>query len=184
MALPSNITFGTVIGQFLTSTGAAASGTVSFFPSVNRILDTTSTPPTTIISTPSVVTLDGTGAFSVSLAGTDNAILTPTGWTWTAVFNLVDTKGVRIPVGATPLFVPSNTTTDITTVTKIASANGVVITKGDKGDPNSLSIGTVTSSLNPSATITGSAPNQVLNLVLPSQSTSELEFQIALSVAL
>lgn len=60
-------------------------------------------------------------------------------------------------------------------------ATGVVATKGDKGDTgpigltgstgapgpaNSLSIGTVTSSTTPSATITGSSPNQTLNLVL------------------
>lgn len=44
--------------------------------------------------------------------------------------------------------------------------------KGDKGDPgatgpaNTLTIGTVTSGIESSATITGEAPNQVLNLVL------------------
>ena len=39
--------------------------------------------------------------------------------------------------------------------------------KGDKGDPNTLTIGTVESGETASATITGVAPNQVLNLVLP-----------------
>jgi hypothetical protein len=42
--------------------------------------------------------------------------------------------------------------------------------KGDEGDPgpaNSLSIGTVVSGASASATITGTAPTQVLNLVLP-----------------
>lgn len=39
--------------------------------------------------------------------------------------------------------------------------------KGDKGDPNTLTIGSVTSGTTASATITGTAPNQVLNLVLP-----------------
>lgn len=36
-----------------------------------------------------------------------------------------------------------------------------------KGDPNTLTIGTVESGDTPSATITGEAPNQTLNLVLP-----------------
>lgn len=40
-------------------------------------------------------------------------------------------------------------------------------TKGDKGDANSLTIGTVTSGDIASATITGTAPGQILNLVLP-----------------
>lgn len=39
--------------------------------------------------------------------------------------------------------------------------------KGETGPANTLTIGTVTKSDTPSATITGDAPNQVLNLVLP-----------------
>ena len=39
--------------------------------------------------------------------------------------------------------------------------------QGKKGDPNTLSIGTVTHGTTAQATITGEAPNQVLNLVLP-----------------
>jgi hypothetical protein len=39
--------------------------------------------------------------------------------------------------------------------------------QGDLGPANTLSIGTVTKGVNPSATITGMAPQQVLSLVLP-----------------
>ena len=39
--------------------------------------------------------------------------------------------------------------------------------KGDDGPANTLSIGTVTKGDNASATITGTAPSQTLNLVLP-----------------
>lgn len=39
--------------------------------------------------------------------------------------------------------------------------------QGNDGVPNTLSIGTVASGMTPSVTITGTAPNQVLNLVLP-----------------
>lgn len=48
--------------------------------------------------------------------------------------------------------------------------------KGDKGDTgasNSLSIGTVETGTNASATITGESPNQVLNLVLPKGDTGQ-----------
>lgn len=42
---------------------------------------------------------------------------------------------------------------------------------GPIGPPNSLAIGTVTSGASPSATITGAAPDQTLNLVLPKGDT-------------
>lgn len=38
---------------------------------------------------------------------------------------------------------------------------------GDPGPPNTLTIGTVTAGITPAATITGTSPNQVLNLQLP-----------------
>lgn len=44
---------------------------------------------------------------------------------------------------------------------------GIQGIQGQKGDPNTLTIGSVTSGTTASATITGTAPNQVLNLVLP-----------------
>ena len=53
--------------------------------------------------------------------------------------------------------------------------------KGDKGDAgplNTLSIGTVVGGANASASITGTAPNQTLNLVLPKGDTgSNIELQ-------
>ena len=54
--------------------------------------------------------------------------------------------------------------------TGATGATGAKGEKGDKGDPNTLSIGSVTtgaSGTSASATITGTAPNQVLNLVIP-----------------
>ena len=47
----------------------------------------------------------------------------------------------------------------------------VQIDQGLPGPPNTLEIGTVTSGPAPSATITGSAPQQTLNLVLPKGDT-------------
>lgn len=56
------------------------------------------------------------------------------------------------------------TTTIVTDTTKEIVE---VKESGKAGPPNSLSIGTVTSASEASATITGTAPSQTLNLVLP-----------------
>jgi hypothetical protein len=53
---------------------------------------------------------------------------------------------------------------------------------GVAGPPNSLSIGTVTTATNASASITGVAPNQVLNLVYPT-STRHIHTQGTVSTA-
>lgn len=47
--------------------------------------------------------------------------------------------------------------------------------QGKTGPANSLTIGTVEKGAVPSATITGNSPNQVLNLVLPTGKTEEIE---------
>lgn len=52
---------------------------------------------------------------------------------------------------------------------------GVQGIQGETGPANSLTIGTVEKGAVPSATITGEAPNQVLNLVLPTGETAEIE---------
>lgn len=52
---------------------------------------------------------------------------------------------------------------------------GVQGIQGETGPANSLTIGTVKKGAVPSATITGEAPNQVLNLVLPTGETAEIE---------
>lgn len=52
-------------------------------------------------------------------------------------------------------------------------AGYVIGPKGNKGDANTLVIGTVTSGAEASATITGTAPNQTLDLVLPKGNTGE-----------
>ena len=102
-------------------------------------------------------------------------------------FNLSLPAGPRGPIGPDG---PANTlkvgtvtsgSTPSATITGTAPNQTIslVLPKGEKGDkgadstvpgptgpPNALTIGSVTSSATPSATITGTAPNQVLNLVL------------------
>ena len=102
-------------------------------------------------------------------------------------FNLSLPAGPQGPIGPDG---PANTlkvgtvtsgSTPSATITGTAPNQTIslVLPKGEKGDkgadstvpgptgpPNALTIGSVTSSATPSATITGTAPNQVLNLVL------------------
>ena len=73
----------------------------------------------------------------------------------------------------------------VATVTKVGNVTTITITdedgtttaqildgtNGENGQNNTLTIGTVTTGVNPSATITGDSPNQVLNLVLPKGDT-------------
>ena len=75
----------------------------------------------------------------------------------------------------------------VATVTKVGNVTTITITdedgtttaqildgtNGENGQNNTLTIGTVTTGVNPSATITGDSPNQVLNLVLPKGDAGE-----------
>ena len=78
-----------------------------------------------------------------------------------------------------PGFSPVATVTKVDNVTTITitdedgttTAQILDGTNGQNGQNNTLTIGTVTTGVNPSATITGDSPNQVLNLVLPKGDT-------------
>ena len=83
--------------------------------------------------------------------------------------------GPQGPAGYSPIANVSKTG-NVTTIT-ITDEDGTTTaqildgTDGQNGQNNTLTIGTVTSGTNPSATITGQSPSQVLNLVLPKGDT-------------
>ena len=83
--------------------------------------------------------------------------------------------GPQGPAGYSPIANVSKTG-NVTTIT-ITDEDGTTTaqildgTDGQNGQNNTLTIGTVTTGVNPSATITGDSPNQVLNLVLPKGDT-------------
>lgn len=156
MALPTNVNYGTVVGQFLLAysdgvdvdpqpDGVPAKGFIYFRPSPIKILDASSSPnPVTIL--PAVVEcaldtegylLGGDNTRGVRLVATDDADLNPTNWTWTVEFRLTDQDDVPVPIPSFSISLPADTTVDLTTASPVPDANGVyylIGPKGDKGD--------------------------------------------------
>lgn len=104
MALPANVTYGTVAGRFLIATAdtpddtdrdpqgiAAADLKITFSPDLGRAVarDPTATPPTffALADVSATIAADGTllgpdGQPGVRLVASTNPVLEPTGWTW------------------------------------------------------------------------------------------------------
>ena len=167
----------------------AASGSVIFTPSTGRIKDATASPnAVTILPAQVECQLDADGYIlgysghqGVNLIATDDTDLNPVDWTWGVEFRLTDPAGDPVKVPGFSFELPQGTTVDLTVVSPVPDANGTYYTQGatgatgpegpegpegPAGPPNTLTVGTVTSGTTPSATITGTSPDQVLNLVL------------------
>lgn len=163
MALPTNISYGTVVGQFLAALqdssdidklpeGVPMKGTVTFIASPVYVLDYSAAPnPVTILKTPIVCPLDSEGyvcspyvaadsplSRGVNLIATDDPDLLPVGWTWTVMYNLTDPVGRAVSLPTQNISVPTGITTDLTTVMNIAASNGAIITKGEQGEPGDV----------------------------------------------
>ena len=82
------------------------------------------------------------------------------------VLDVVSAEAQTLPAGsdATANYDKANKTLQIGVPTGLTGSTGP---KGATGPANTLKIGTVTSGSEAGATITGAAPNQTLNLVLP-----------------
>jgi hypothetical protein len=206
LALPTNISYGTVVGQFLAALadgsdadklpeGVAMTGTVTFIASPLYVLDYSASPnPVTIVKTPIVCPLDENGYLcspyvaadspaskGVTLIATDDPDIQPLGWTWTVMYNLTDPLGNRVNLPNQNIYVPAGTTVDLTMAMNVASSNGVIITKGD---PNTLTVRNVTSGPTASVTISGTSPNQQVDFVLPQYSPDQTALAIAMAIAL
>jgi len=133
MPLPAEYNTGTVTGTYLTIDGAAAQGTVTFTPRVNRILAATSEKiilPRTI----SVTLVDG--SFSVALPATNDPDISPANFTYRVVETITGGGGSSYDIN-----VLVGTTLDLSTVLSGSiSSGGSTIIKGDKGDPGDTTI--------------------------------------------
>jgi hypothetical protein len=196
MALPTNVNYGTVVGQFLLAyadsndsgndpDGVPAKGSIFFRPSPAKILDPGASPnPVTILPAVVEATLDSEGYLcgygtdrGIRLVATNDTDLNPTSWTWTVEFRLTAQDDTPVPVSSFSIALPAGTTVDLTTVSPIPDANGTFYLVGPTGPANTLSIGTV-STLEPgqsaTAAITGTAPSQTLSLGIPKGSAASI----------
>lgn len=204
MGLPANISYGTVVGQFLAAVAdgndadelpdsVAMSGTVVFIASPGYVIDYTATPnPVVIVKTAITCRLDSSGYLcspypddnskrGVTLVATDDPDLNPVGWTWNVIYNLTDPQGKPVAMPNQSIQVPTGATVDLATVMPIGMSNGQMIIKGD---PNVLTVGTVTSGNDAAVTISGQSPNQTINFVLPETTPAQQAFAIAMAIAL
>lgn len=205
--IPTNISFGTVVGQFIASIGDTSDlgsepdaipvqGTILFTPQINSVKNITADPnPVTIVKTSVAGVLDAEGYLcnlnidpetglyqrGVPLVATDDPDINPNGWTWKVSYTFsLNGRQITSPV-AHSIAVPAGETIDLTEVSPVESSAGNAIVRGPA---NILTIGTVTTAPTGSATITGESPNQVLNIVLPEASDEQKALAIAMAIAL
>jgi len=189
MALPSNVDYGTVVGQFLLAyadsndvdlfpDGQPAKGSIFFTPSPSKLLNASSTPnPVTVVPQTVEVQLDNEGYIEgysgergVRLVATDDVDLNPLNWTWSVEFRLTDQQDVPVPIASFSFSLPAGQTVDLTTLTPVPDANGTYYLVGPTGPANELTVGTVTTlDAGQSATvdITGTAPSQTIDFGVP-----------------
>jgi len=185
--LPSNVTYGTVVGRFLLAyadgvdsdvfpDGVPAKGTVLFTPSAKALKNLNASPaPVTILPGTIECSLDtdgyllgSDGTRGVRLIATDNTENNPYDWTWRVDYRFTDQDDIA--VATIPFFhmeLPGGGQVDLTSASPVADSNGVLYLTGP---PNILQVGTVTTSAPGSdaeVEIVGLTPNQVINFTLP-----------------
>lgn len=189
MALPTNVNYGTVVGQFLLAyadgidvdvypDGVPAKGSIYFRPSPIKLQDASASPnPVTILPAVVECVLDSEGYLlgsdatrGVRLVATDDADMNPVNWTWTVEFRLTDQDDVPVSLPSFSISLPSSTEVDLTVVAPVADSNGTYYLVGPTGPANSLTVGTV-DTLAPEESayviITGDAPDQTINMGIP-----------------
>lgn len=112
--MPTGITTITVTGKYLRGDLTPAAGFLTFVPSVT-VADPSG--PAMVATSTVTVPLDGTGAFSVGLAATDDVATSPTGWAYTVTENIDST--VRTYQVLLPHTVPSVDISNLTPATTI-----------------------------------------------------------------
>jgi hypothetical protein len=152
MALPTNVSYGTVTGRFLLAyadssdvdpqpDGEPAKGFVIFTPSPIKLLDATASPaPVTILPAPVVANLNADGYIEgyfgdagVRLVATDDPDINPEDWTWQVDFRLTDEDNTSISLPSFSFELPADEIIDLTTVSPVPSNNGTFYIVGPTG---------------------------------------------------
>lgn len=109
MPLPANVSTGTVTGKLTKSDGNPSIGIASFHPNVRSLYDAALN--IVLAGWFQRVVLNGSGAFSIVLAATNDVDLTPAGWLWIVHIELDDQPNIDFSMA-----VPASTSTDIADV--------------------------------------------------------------------
>ena len=138
--LPSNVSYGTVVGRYLIAyqdgadadlypVGIPCSGKIYFTPSVTSLRNATSSPtPITILPRPISCELDSDGYIvgpdgtqGVRLIATDDADNDPVDWTWRVDYQLSDPSGTTLRgIASHNISLDGGTTLDLITVSPVA----------------------------------------------------------------
>jgi hypothetical protein len=167
MPLPANVTTVTVLGTFLTPEGDPSTGTISFTASswLTNSGANVAIPNSTVTKT-----LGTAGNFSVSLPITDDPDISPSGFVYN-VSEVVDgvSQNYNISIPGT---IAGGGTLYLADLAPVAPAGPEYYSLA-----SSLTIGTVTTVAtggSATASITGLAPSQVLNLGIPTGATGTI----------
>ncbi len=123
MALPTNVGTGTVTGKFVDGNGDPLAGTVTFTPSVKRLLNPTAVPPVTILPKPRTGILNAGVLSPLTLIATDDADLSPVNWTYEVTFSQFPDN---VPDGFS-ISVPQGSSVDLTVVTPTSPSGGTPV---------------------------------------------------------
>jgi len=155
MALPENVSYGTVKGRFILAYGDTidpnlepdaipAAGSVFFTASPVLLKNQSALPdPVTILPATVEVPLDedgylrthaGVDGFGIRLIATDDPDNNPIGWTWRVDFRLTDQSGTPVTIPSFSFSLPSDSVIDLTDVSPVPGANGTFYVSGPKGD--------------------------------------------------
>lgn len=155
--LPSNVSYGTVVGRFLLAyadgvdsdqypDGVPAKGTILFTPAPANIKDTSAVVglvPTPVTMLPATIQcaldnegylLGSDGERGVRLLATDDPDLNPVDWTWQVDYRLTDQDDVAVRgIPTHDIEVPGGQVTDLTLVAPIAGSDGTWYIQGPQG---------------------------------------------------
>lgn len=123
------------------------------------------------------LTAKGDPTIGMRLPATDSDLMNPTNYTWHATFNIKDANGNPVNIPEFDFSVPTGGTVDLTNAIPVSSSPGTITIQGPKGDvgpSTTITIGSVTTGAagsSAAASMTGTAPNQTLNLTIPTGAT-------------
>lgn len=193
MALPTNVSYGTVTGRFLLAyadssdagpepDAVPAKGFVIFKPSPIKLLDAGALPaPVTILPASVVANLNNDGYIEgysgnagIRLVATDDTDLNPLDWTWEVEFRLTDEDDIAVNIPSFSFELPSNTTVDLTTASPVSSDGGTFFVVGPRGFAATVAAGTTTTGLpgtSASVVNAGTSADAVFNFTVPRGAT-------------